>query len=278
MIDDKGGTDDPSGKEPAGAPAGLADPAGVAPAETPGPTTQVAAADDQAATSQEPASEEREITWLDWLNPAVVRGTLLIIVGIVLLSTPNLSAQILRLVIGGALVINGAVTLWHHYRHTRSRRARTFGRVEAATITVLGVFLLVFPIATVDLVAVAIGVLLGVRGMLAVIAGVQRQQPQPLVDISRGVGMLVLAAFAIGSPDSLIRSSTCCWGPWPSALVGCSSPGESGRRRTGCPATLTSPASPGLWPSGWTPGTSAASGAQRSVTVCTSSSRTRRPS
>lgn len=206
MIDDKGGTDDPSGKEPAGAPAGLADPAGVAPAETPGPTTQVAAADDQAATSQEPASEEREITWLDWLNPAVVRGTLLIIVGIVLLSTPNLSAQILRLVIGGALVINGAVTLWHHYRHTRSRRARTFGRVEAATITVLGVFLLVFPIATVDLVAVAIGVLLGVRGMLAVIAGVQRQQPQPLVDISRGVGMLVLAAFAIGSPDSLIRS------------------------------------------------------------------------
>ena len=172
---------------------------------TPGdPSVATADGDPNAADEQAPVPEGT--TWRDWLNPAITRGAILIIVGIIILSTPDASARLLRVVIGAAVLINGGVTMWHHIRGRESARASAIGKTEAALLIALGFFLLVYPVATLDLLALAVGVFLAVRGVLAIIAGFQRARPQPLVDFARGAGMLALAAFAIATPDSLVRT------------------------------------------------------------------------
>jgi uncharacterized hydrophobic protein (TIGR00271 family) len=168
------------------------------------PSVATAAGDANATDGQAPRTDGA--TWRDWLNPAITRGTILVIVGIIILSTPDASAGVLRFVIGGALLINGGITLWHHVKGQESTHSSAVGRAEAGLLVVLGLFLLVYPVATLDLLALVIGALLAVRGVLAIIAGFQRERAQPLVDFARGAGMLALAAFAIATPDSLIRT------------------------------------------------------------------------
>ena len=51
-----------------------------------------------------------------WLNPATIKGTVAIVAGLTLLLAPDLSAHLVRLLIGGALVVAGASDLWFKAR------------------------------------------------------------------------------------------------------------------------------------------------------------------
>ena len=139
-----------------------------------------------------------------WLNPATIKGTLAIAAGLTLLLAPDLSAFILRVVIGGALVISGGSDLWFKARGRDEGKVR--GVFEAVITVGAGLVFLIWPDATVTILALIAGGYFVVRGLTVIAASVrERALGEPwIIDISRGIFLVALGAITFIIPESVI--------------------------------------------------------------------------
>jgi uncharacterized hydrophobic protein (TIGR00271 family) len=139
-----------------------------------------------------------------WLNPATIKGTLAILAGLTLLFAPMATVFLLRFVIGAVLVVGGVSDLWFKARGRDDGKIR--GVLESVIAIVAGIFLLVWPGATVRVLTVVIGAYLAVRGVAVIGASVsQRRRGDPwIIDITRGFSQIALGVIVLIIPQAAI--------------------------------------------------------------------------
>ncbi len=139
-----------------------------------------------------------------WLNPATIKGTVAIAAGLIILLTPELTAFVLRWVIGGALVLSGGSDLWFKARGKSEGKLR--GVLEAVIAIAAGLAVMIWPNVTVRVLAVIAGVYLIVRGLTVIGTSVrQRQLDEPwVIDLSRGIFLIALGVITVVLPESVV--------------------------------------------------------------------------
>lgn len=139
-----------------------------------------------------------------WLNPATIKGTVAIVAGLFILAAPDVSAFIIRLVLGIALVASGAAGLWFAIRHRTNRGVRS--AIEAAVMLFAGAALLVTPAATVRAVVLLGAGYLAVRGLGVLISAnsLRRRGQTWLVDLVRGLLYISFAVAIVILPVAII--------------------------------------------------------------------------
>ena len=139
-----------------------------------------------------------------WLNPATIKGTLAIVAGLTMLAAPEASTFLLRIVIGGALVISGGSDLWFKARGREEGRLR--GVAEALITIVAGLVFLLWPTNTIRVLALIAAAYLVVRGVSVVAASInQRRNEEPwIIDVSRGGFQIVLGVIVAVIPEAVV--------------------------------------------------------------------------
>jgi uncharacterized hydrophobic protein (TIGR00271 family) len=137
-----------------------------------------------------------------WLNPATIKGSIAVLAGFFLLAVPEVSAFVLRLVIGAALVLSGASSFWFGIRGRTPRSTRS--TIEAAVALVAGILMIVWPTETVrGLILIGVGYLV-VRGVAILIgANSLRRGGNPwATDLIRGLLYISVAVAIVLLPAS----------------------------------------------------------------------------
>lgn len=139
-----------------------------------------------------------------WLNPATIKGTLAIVAGLTLLVAPNASVFLIRIVLGGALIISGASDLWFKARGREEGKLR--GVVEAVITIVAGLIFLIWPGETIRVVAIIVGGYLVIRGLSVIAVSLrQRSNDEPwTIDLTRGLFQVALGAITLLIPQSVV--------------------------------------------------------------------------
>ena len=137
-----------------------------------------------------------------WLNPATIKGTIAISVGIFVLAAPAVSANLIRLIIGSALVLTGASALWFGLRSSSDRALRA--ATESLIALLAGVMLIVTPAATVKGIALLGAGYLALRGLGVLFAANSlRRQDRPWgTDLVRGLLYVSLALVIVLLPGA----------------------------------------------------------------------------
>jgi len=140
-----------------------------------------------------------------WLNPATIKGTVSIGVGMTILLAPQASSFVIRVVFGIALVVSGAADLWFKARGKDEGRAR--GVLEASASIIAGLLILLFPSATIRAVAVIAAVYFLIRGVLVIGASIRQRARSEhwIIDFSRGMFMIALGAIMLILPEAVIE-------------------------------------------------------------------------
>lgn len=139
-----------------------------------------------------------------WLNPATIKGTLAIVAGLMILVAPQASAFLIRFVIGGALVVSGVSDLWFKARGRDEGKIR--GILEAVIGIAAGIVFLVWPGATLEVLALIAAVYFVVRGVSVIGASInQRGRGEPwIIDITRGFFQIALGVIVLIVPEAAI--------------------------------------------------------------------------
>jgi uncharacterized hydrophobic protein (TIGR00271 family) len=139
-----------------------------------------------------------------WLNPATVKGTIAITAGLFILAAPEASAFVIRVVLGIALIVSGASSLWFTIRH-RTRRSRR-SAVEAGIALVAGVLLLLIPTQTLRVVVVIGAGYLLIRGVGVLVAAnsLRRRGQAWAVDLVRGLFYISVAVAVALLPVAVV--------------------------------------------------------------------------
>jgi uncharacterized hydrophobic protein (TIGR00271 family) len=139
-----------------------------------------------------------------WVNPATVKGTLAVLVGINLLYAPRISESLLQLVLGLGLIVAGVSDLWFKLR--RERRTRFAGALEALAAIAAGMGLLVWPNATVGVIGLILAVYLLIRGLVTVVSSLRqrRHNDRWKLDFSRGTLTFGLGLIAFIIPGAVL--------------------------------------------------------------------------
>ena len=138
-----------------------------------------------------------------WLNPATIKGTVAIAGGGAILAFPGEAIQVLRVVLGVALIITGGADLWFHLRG-RQPGNRIRDLVEGLLTIGLGVLFLVWPGQTLKVIMVISGVYLAVRGVAVLIAAIKdRGSATWALDLARGAFFLVFAGIILVLPEAV---------------------------------------------------------------------------
>jgi uncharacterized hydrophobic protein (TIGR00271 family) len=147
------------------------------------------------ASPPSPTSVEGDPTWL---NPATIKGAILITVGLLFLLFPTASTPALRYGFGAALIFFGASDLWSYLAgHDRSGRGH---RLIAALIAVgTGLGMILWPTEAARIIEVVIGIYLVLRGLLIISRAVLTKGAE-LGPVFRGLisGGLGVAMFFAG--------------------------------------------------------------------------------
>ena len=139
-----------------------------------------------------------------WLNPATIKGSVAIAAGLFLLSVPDVTTAIIRLAIGGGLVVSGASDLW--FKGRRGGEGRLRGVLESVLAMVAGGVFLFWPGPTIR-VMLAIGAIFLLARGVAVLGTAVRQRRRGaewIVDVTRGVFLIALGAITLLIPDSVV--------------------------------------------------------------------------
>ena len=139
-----------------------------------------------------------------WLNPASTKGAISILVGLLILFAPNVSAFLVRVLGGIGLVVSGIATLWFAIRYgDRIRGWRTIA--EAVVAILFGVMLLVVPSATLKALALIGGIYLAVRGVTILISAYRARRGGESwgPDLIRGLLYFSLAAVLYLVPEGI---------------------------------------------------------------------------
>lgn len=147
-----------------------------------------------------------------WLNPATIKGVILIVAGLVILAFPEASILLIRIVIGVAFVGNGLSDLWFRVlRGQSSGRGR--GAVEGLLGIAAGVVMLLYPSQTFRSVTVVAGIYLAARGITVVVPVLRRREDtRRLVSLVRGASLIVFALVLVLLPEVVVSSLVVAFG------------------------------------------------------------------
>ena len=137
------------------------------------------------------------------MNPATIKGALLLAGGATILIAPDLSVFLVCVVVGVSLIIGGGADLWFAIR-AEPRRLGALGRSVVALGA--GVGLLVWPDVTVTVVLIIVAALLVVRGGAIVVESLRdRANGAPWVfGLSRGLFQVGVGALIVFIPESVV--------------------------------------------------------------------------
>jgi uncharacterized hydrophobic protein (TIGR00271 family) len=156
--------------------------------------------------SENPRLKDRVSSRIEpfWLNPATVKGTIAIGVGLFILAAPEASAFVIRLVLGAALIVSGASGLWFTIRHRTRRGMRS--AVEAGFSLAAGVLLLLIPSQTLRVVVLIGAGYLAIRGVGVLIAAnsLRRRGQVWVVDLVRGLFYISIAVAVVVLPVAVV--------------------------------------------------------------------------
>jgi uncharacterized hydrophobic protein (TIGR00271 family) len=138
-----------------------------------------------------------------WLNPATIKGTIAILGGGLVLTFPGFTLEVLRFVLGIALIVAGTADLWFHLRSQKhGSRARII--VESAVTLVFGVLLLLFPADTIKGVMGIVGIYFAIRGVLVVFGAIRDRGSETwALDLARGALFIVMAGLIAVLPEAV---------------------------------------------------------------------------
>ncbi len=136
------------------------------------------------------------------MNPASLKGAVYVAAGLIVVTIPDVSMTLLRLVLAVTLIVSGGSDLWGHLRHRVDRH----GAWRAALDMVTGLGLLLVPeLADRAIVLVLVGYLVVAGGMSLYRAfTLSRAGEAHHVDLTRGVLSLCLAAVTLVIPGAMV--------------------------------------------------------------------------
>lgn len=139
-----------------------------------------------------------------WLNPATIKGSVGLVAGFFVLAVPDISAAVLRLVLGLALAISGGSALWFGFRARVAGSRRSV--VEALVALLAGVLLLIAPSETMRSLTLLGAAYLAVRGLgILIAANSLRRRGRPwTVDFVRGLLYVSIAVLTVLLPTAVL--------------------------------------------------------------------------
>ena len=139
-----------------------------------------------------------------WLNPATVKGAVLVVAGLLILFTPELAASTLRLIVGGGLIAISASDLWFMARGEAGEARLGLG--QAVVALVAGIGLLLIPGATIRVVAIALGAVIGLRGVVSLGRALRRRRLDEAwaFDAVRSTVMIALGLVLLVLPGAVL--------------------------------------------------------------------------
>ena len=142
-----------------------------------------------------------------WLNPATIKGTIAVLGGGLVLTFPDSTLEVLRIVLGIALIVSGASDLWYHLRSPKAQRRASVIVESAATIAV-GVLVLLFPTETLKGLMVVAGIHFLIRGVVVVFGAIRDRGSETwALDLARGVLFLVMAGLIVVLPEAVFSGA-----------------------------------------------------------------------
>ena len=141
-----------------------------------------------------------------WLNPATIRGGVMLAGGAAILLAPDLSALFIRVIVGAGLLVVGVTDLW--FRARGESDARLSGGAEAILAVVTGVALLAWPGMTMKTLVLVMVAYLAVRGVLVMVVAFRerRRGRRWRWDALRGLLLIVFASIAMLIPEAIIHA------------------------------------------------------------------------
>ncbi len=141
-----------------------------------------------------------------WLNPATIKGTILIAAGLMILAFPDAAVTLVRVSIGIALVGVGLCDLWFHVVRGRTLH-RVRDTIEGLLALGAGLVFLAYPSDTLHIVAVMAAVYLGTAGVVVLVSVVlQHDDTARVVNILRGTALVVFAIVLVTVPQTIVSS------------------------------------------------------------------------
>ena len=138
-----------------------------------------------------------------WLNPATIKGTIAILGGGLVLTFPDSTLIVLRIVLGIALIVTGATDLWFQ-RRSQKKGSKSRVIVESAVTLAAGVLLLAFPTETIKGLMIIAGIYFSIRGVVVVFGAIRDRGSETwALDLARGALFLVMAGLIIVLPEAV---------------------------------------------------------------------------
>lgn len=140
-----------------------------------------------------------------WVNPATIRGLILIGAGLIMLAAPDLSNFVIRIVIGLGVIGIGLSDAWAAL-HMAENRLR---RLLLAVVTIAaGALLFIYTSETLSFAIRVLGVLAAIRGGFISVAGFRSRKSEGswLFDTVRGLFYIAIGVVLFVVPESLVAS------------------------------------------------------------------------
>jgi uncharacterized hydrophobic protein (TIGR00271 family) len=138
-----------------------------------------------------------------WLNPATIKGTVAIVGGGLILTFPDSTLEVLRYVLGMALIIAAIADVWFHLRSPKMESWAVVV-VESVVTVGAGVLVLAFPTETIKAIMVIGGLYFAVRGLVVIVGALmERGSDRWALDLARGIFFLVFAGLMIVLPEAV---------------------------------------------------------------------------
>jgi uncharacterized hydrophobic protein (TIGR00271 family) len=110
-----------------------------------------------------PPTSARGDPW--WLNPATIKGAVLAFVGLVVLTAPGISIELLRFVLAAALIVSGASDVWFRRKKTEAGFDR-FGIASGVLMVAAGVALGAWPDVVRTVLLAILAAFLAIEGII----------------------------------------------------------------------------------------------------------------
>ena len=138
-------------------------------------------------------------------NPAVLRGTVGVLAGAVVLFLPNVTLAVLELTVGVALAVSSGTDLWYAVagRGRRKKGSRSLALVRGLSSLLFTVLILFTPRSGLNLLVSLFAIYLGVRGLISIVAALsQGARPGRGARITGGATALAFGVVGYVSPST----------------------------------------------------------------------------
>lgn len=141
-----------------------------------------------------------------WLNPATIKGSIAIGAGLLVLAAPNVSALLLRMIIGVALIAGGGSDLWFGLRRGGPGRIR--GIIEGLLAASFGIFVIVFPTQTLKGLTLFGAGYLAIRGLsvIGTALSLRGSGQSWVLHVVRGLLFIAVALLMLLMPGPFIET------------------------------------------------------------------------